>query len=185
MKGPAPVLACLLLIPAAVPGAFAALAPLSPDELEQRAELVITGEVLASRVLVHRRPGVSTYLVRLGARIDSVEKGETGESAKTIEIRCRALRSTRLAGRTGHDDIPADGARFRMWLRKNGDGHWEPLEPNGIEPLEGAGAMSFAEVERSNTLRHYLIAGGIGLLALASFGAFRFRDRLFRSRKRE
>ncbi|MDF2378102.1 MAG: hypothetical protein P1U81_17825 [Verrucomicrobiales bacterium] len=166
------------------PSAFAALPPRSADQLQESAELIITGEVLASRVLVHRRPSASTYLVRLGVKIDSVEKGQELIGRKTsLDIRCWSIRKTRLAGPSGHSDIPADGSRFRMWLRQNGEGFWEPLEPNGIELLEGAAAMTFAEVEKQYSLRQYGIAGALGLLTLAIFGAFRFRNRLFRRGK--
>jgi len=166
-------LAALVLLGLWLP-ATAALPPLSPEELAERADLVITGEVLASRVLVHRKPSSSMYLIRLGVLVESVEKGDDliGE-AKSLDIRCWKMRKTSLAGPSGHEEIPADASRFRMWLRQNDDGQWEPLEPNGIELLDGSPAITFAEVENRELGKGYLVGGIIGLLLLGVIVWFR------------
>ena len=154
--------------------AFAELPPLSPDELKNRAELVITGEVLASRVLVHRKPSSSVYLVRLSVRVGSVEKGkELIDGITTLDIRCWRMRKSHLVGPSGHEDIPADGSRFRMWLSKNADGQWEPLQPNGIELLEGSAPITFAAVEERELGKGFLIGGIAGLLGLVALFWFR------------
>ncbi|MDF1825602.1 MAG: hypothetical protein P1U68_13225 [Verrucomicrobiales bacterium] len=152
------------------PPAFSALPPLSPGELENAAEVTITGEVLASRVLVHRKPSASIYLVRLSVLVKSVEKGEAilkGE--RTLDVRCWKMRKSNLVGPGGHSDIPADGSSFRMWLRKNSDKQWEPLEPNGIELLNDSPPITFAAVENRESGRGFLIGGIAGLLGLAVF----------------
>ena len=156
--------------------AFAALPPRSPEDLARAAECIITGEVLASRVLIHRKPSSSLYLVRLSAAIQSVEKGaDLLDDPKIIEIRCWRMRRSNLVGPSGHLSIPADGAGFKMWLRKNKDGQWEPLEPNGIELQEGALEMTFAETEKSHAIKQFFIGGGLGLLALIAFVIYRVR----------
>ncbi len=154
--------------------AFAALPPLSPEELEDRAVLVITGEVLASRVLVHRKPSSSIYLVRLSVLVGSVEKGDDIIGGiTTLDVRCWRMRKTKLVGPWGHSDIPADGSRFRMWLRQNEDGQWEPLEPNGIELLDSSPPITFAAVEDLELGKGFLFGGIAGILALV--GLFWFR----------
>ncbi|MEM1443467.1 MAG: hypothetical protein AAGF67_14060, partial [Verrucomicrobiota bacterium] len=136
----------------------AALPPLSPEELDEYAELVLTGEVLVSRVMIHRKPSASIYLVRLGVQIDSVEKGEDLlENPNTLEIRCWAMRKTKMVGPSGHLSIPAEGSKFRTWLRKNTEGQWEPLEPNGFELLEGSAPLTFAAAERRERGKGLLI----------------------------
>ena len=160
--------ACLVIL---LSGAFAstraALPPLSPEERDEFAEVILTGEVLVSRTLIHRKPSSSIYSIRLGVQIGSIEKGEDllGE-AKSIEIRCWRIRKTKLVGPGGHLNIPAEGSRFRTWLRKNRDGQWEPLEPNGIELLDGSPAMTITEVERRSLGKGILFWGIAGLLGL-------------------
>ncbi|MEM9015735.1 MAG: hypothetical protein AAGC68_01890 [Verrucomicrobiota bacterium] len=166
--------------------AEAALPPLGSEELGEFAEVILTGKVVDSRVLLHRKPGASIYLVRLGCRIDAVEKGgELLTSPKSIEIRCWRMRRTKMVGPSGHLEIPAENSNFRMWLRKREEGFWEPLEPNGIELLDGSTPMVFAEFERSYSLKQYLVWGGIGLALLLATAVLRFGGFWSRSRAEE
>lgn len=153
---------------------FAALPPLSPEELENNAEIIVTGEVLASRVLVHRKPSSSIYLVRLSILVGSVEKGkDLIGGITTLDVRCWRMRKSDLVGPSGHYDIPADGSRFRMWLRENEDGQWEPLQPNGIELLDGSPPITFAAVEDRELGKGFLIGAIAGLLTLSALFWFR------------
>lgn len=152
----------------------AALPPLSDQELSDTAELIITGEVIASRVLVHRKPGSSIYMVRLAASVNEIEKGqELLESSRSIDIRCWRMRKTNLVGPSGHSNIPADGSSFRMWLKKNDEGQWTPLEPNGIELLEGSTPITFATADKREMEKGFLWGGIAGLLALGGLIWFR------------
>ncbi len=162
--------------------AGAALPPLSVEARQSQAEVIITGTVLASRVLIVRKPGSLMYLVRLQTALEKVERGgdiigqvPTEGSPTVIEVRCWRTRKSGSADPEGLSNIPADGSRFRMWLKKGNEGFWEPLEPNGIELLDNSPAMEFTETERRETIRSFLI-GIIGtLLIMGSVAVYLFR----------
>lgn len=155
--------------------ARAALPPLSPDELKDRAEVVVTGKVDEALTTIERKKSSSIYVVNLTVTIETVEKGErTVSPGKTMEIRCWRIRKSRMVGPAGHGPIPAKGSRFRMWLRKDSKGYWEPLEPNGIELLEPAKEISFGNVEKRR-VRNALIVSvpvalGIAGVLVAQYG---------------
>jgi hypothetical protein len=52
-----------------------------------------------------------------------------------------------LDGPSGHDDIPAVGSQVRMWLNTQGQRVWHPIQPNGVELLDGSPALDFSKVE--------------------------------------
>lgn len=168
----------LILFPTAT---RAALPPLSGEALQSQAEAIITGTVAASRVLIVRKPGASTYLIRLQTSVEKVEKG--GEFFGTpgagvpsmVEVRCWRIRMSDRVGPAGHGDIPADGSRFRMWLKKSQEGFWEPLQPNGIELLDNSPPMEFTETERRETTRSFLIGIGGSLLLIGLIAVYMFR----------
>ncbi|MBP9226348.1 MAG: hypothetical protein KBF76_20950 [Verrucomicrobiales bacterium] len=165
----------LLLAPAFT---AAALPPLSPETLEATAEVIVTARVVGSRVMIHRKPSASVYFVRLMAEVDTVEKGSEwlGDS-RFLDIRCWRIRQSDLVGPIGHDSIPGDGSSFRAWLRRNADGKWEPLEPNGIVLLAGGTEREFSDAERRQSALTFLIAGLVGITGLAMFGVFQWNRR--------
>ncbi len=153
-----------------------ALPPLSGEALESEAEVVITGTVVASRVLIVRKPGSQMYLVRLQTELEKIEKGnELIRTPPVIEVRCWRIRKSNGDGPTGHGNIPADGSRFRMWLKKSSEGFWEPLQPNGIELLDHSPAMEFAATERRATTRSFLIGIVGSVLLIAAIAVYMFR----------
>jgi len=160
----------------------AALLPLSGEARQSQAEVVITGTVAASRVLIVRKPGASTYLVRLQTKVEEVEKGGevldkpgTEGTPAMSEVRCWRIRKSDTDVPGGHGDIPADGSRFRMWLKKSPEGFWEPLQPNGIELLDNSPAMEFAEAERRATTRSFLFGIVGSVLMVAAIAVYMFR----------
>lgn len=157
------------------------LPPLSTDELQAGAEVIITGRVAGARVMIHRKPASSVYFVRLKAEVDAIEKGgNLIADSRYLDIRCWRIRNHKGTGPAGHRHIPADGSRFRMWLKKNQDDKWEPLEPNGIELLDGSAEMGFAEVERKDAAKDFLIGGAAGVVTLITLAIFYFRRRRIR-----
>ena len=148
----------LLLLGAALALTFttvhAALPPLAPDELDNSATLIITGVANELDVSTSGGRKDSNWIASIDATIESVAKGDA-KPGETIEIACWRVRSrpNGWAGPSGHYDIPAKGSRFRMWLRKNAAGAWEPLTPNGIELLDDDPGHSFGGSEKPSFLR--------------------------------
>lgn len=163
----------------------AALPPLSPEALESTAEVIVTARVVGSRVMIHRKPSASVYFVRFMAQVETVEKGtDLIADSRFLDIRCWRIRKSNLTGPIGHDSIPADGSNFRAWLRRNADGNWEPLEPNGIVLLEGGKERGFVEAERRQFLVTFLITGIVGIAGIAIFAAFQWNRRRKRRQQR-
>ncbi len=155
-----------------------ALAPLSEESLSKGAEVILTGTVATSRVLIVRKPGESLYLVRLKTTLESVEKGgDAIGDPEFVEIRCWRVRESDRVGPYGHDNIPTDGSRFRAWLKKSPEGFWEPLQPNGFALLDGAAEMEFAEVERREICKNSLIGASVGMLLLFIVATYFIRRR--------
>ena len=137
--------------------ARAALPPLSEEELAKQAEVIITGRVSEAHTTIKRRSSTSIYAVELSVTVESVEKGQEQVSADDmLTIHCWTIRTSKMAGPSGHGPIPGEGSGFRMWLRQDVDGLWEPLEPNGIELLTPKKPISFGVVEKRR-IRNALI----------------------------
>jgi len=165
--------------------AFAALPPLTPEEKEAQATLIVTGRVVGSRMMTLRKPTSTVTFVRLAAEIESVEKGgEEVPANRLLDIRCRRIGLHDADGPHGHRGIPAEGSRFTMWLRKNpgapDQAQWEPLEPNGIELLDGSAAMVFPEAAPSHSLRDYTIGALVGLATFLALAIHLWRRRVIR-----
>mgnify|MGYP001152351730 FL=1 len=188
---------CLLvLVPVVIlivaPIASAALPPLSPEERDEQATLIVTGRVVASRTMTLRKPTETVTFVRLAAEIESIAKGADALPAlaaapatpakRILEIRCRRI-ERETPGPHGHDEIPAEGSRFTMWLRQNPASdppQWEPLEPNGIELLDNSPAMTFPVTSSPPSPRDYLVGGLIGIAGFLALVVFLWRRRAIR-----
>lgn len=180
-----PLLAAFFIPLLATCQARAALPPLSPEEREAQATLIVTGEVAGSRVMTLRKPASTVTFVRLAAKVESVEKGADLMPANQIlDIRCRRVGLHESDGPQGHRDIPAEGSRFKMWLRKNPESpdepQWEPLEPNGIELLDGSAAMTFPVTSPPRSMRDYTIGGLVGIATFVALAIFLWRRRAIR-----
>ena len=149
-------LAFLLLL-AAVPASIvneanAALPPLSPDELQRRAEVVVVGTVNEVTVTATQtKSQFSNWIVKIDATVERADKGSTAiQMGKTLRVECWSLKQRPYGwvGPSGHYNIPAKGARFRMWLTRNEAGNWSPLTPNGIILLDGHSRLDFKNPQR-------------------------------------
>ena len=171
-------LALLLLVAASLP-AFAALPPLSPEEKVSSADAIITGKVSSADIEIDGTGGISSYVVKLQASIDQIEKGEDlVKSSDTITIQCWRLRKAPngWAGPSGHHDIPGEGSTFRASMTQNENGNWEPLAPNGFELTNDSEGISFAAAEKSMHTR-FLILTVIGISAILGIFLFASRGR--------
>ncbi len=62
----------------------APLPPLAPDELASRADTIITGTVVESRILFHGILGASMHYVRLKVKVENIEKGATKSAEPSL-----------------------------------------------------------------------------------------------------
>ncbi|MFM8932989.1 MAG: hypothetical protein ACKOS8_14070 [Gemmataceae bacterium] len=132
---------CLVWI--AVPSVRADLAPASPEELRQRATLIVEGVIEGLRI--GREPsefepgiGNSDWGIDLTLRVDRVLKGQA--PAGPLVARCFRVRQRRSLGESltpsGHHPIPGVGARVTAHLNGEDDA-WRVVLPNGIRVLDG------------------------------------------------
>ena len=136
----------ILLVPESV---TAALPPLSPQQLHRNAELIIVGKAASVKASSDGKEDYTNWIVDLDAKVEAVEKAVPADMTETISVNCWRLKSrpSGWVGPSGHYSIPAKAARFRMWLRKNEAGTWEPLKPNGIQLLDGHAGLDFENPE--------------------------------------
>jgi hypothetical protein len=148
-----------------------------PTDRAAGADAVVVGRVEDSRTIVHRKTGSALFYVRLKAKVEAVEKGrELVRGAEFIDIRCWR------EGAAGHHPMPADGAGFRAFLKREDEGFWTPLEPDGFELAEGAAARAFPVVERRRSVFGFVLGGLFGLAVLCAAAVARYRGRTPRDR---
>lgn len=116
--------------------AWAALPPLSPEELSRSAEVVIEGEVVevqSERVEVRNGEDLH-YTVVL--RVSKWVKGGSLKS-ETLSVFCRrtAKRPEGWVGPSGQNNVPSKGDRGVFYLRLPASGIPRLLEPNGWNQL--------------------------------------------------
>ncbi|MEM7014045.1 MAG: hypothetical protein AAF585_21510 [Verrucomicrobiota bacterium] len=121
--------------------ATAALPPREPGDLDKAATLIISAAAAEITTSTKGALGHTDTIFIIEAKVDSVSKGSGAKVGETIKIRAwqpKRRPGGGWAGPQGIDSIPGKGASFKAWLRKDDDGVWEPLEPNGILLMEGA-----------------------------------------------
>ncbi|HQW28336.1 MAG TPA: LPXTG cell wall anchor domain-containing protein [Verrucomicrobiales bacterium] len=156
----------------------APLPPLAPDELASRADTIITGTVVESRILFHGILGASMHYVRLKVKVENIERGRDQiRGAEFIEVRCWHNARGEADGSTGHQNIPADGARFHAFLTRHQEGYFDALEPNGFEILDGSAERVFPPAEPRTIGTGQIIGGAIGLAVFVAVGFLFFRRR--------
>ncbi len=123
--------------------ALAAVAPISPAELKKQANYIVTGSVIgvtsktqASKVEkalgIHRD---RIYTIRI--KVETISKGSGVKVGSEIEILAwkPSTRIPQLPGPQGHGPIPKKGDKATFYLKAKGKKQFEPLHPNGIEPV--------------------------------------------------
>lgn len=170
-------IAVLLCVAFCAP-AFAALPPLQSEELEASSDAIIVGKVDSAEVNIAGSLRHSIYQVKLSVTVGAVEKGaEIIKPSQKLTIHCWRLRKAQngWAGPSGQRNVPAEGADFRAWIRKNDAGNWEALEPNGFSLTGASGDYPFHKFEKSRmkVYRYAIIAAAIlitGIFLYASRG---------------
>ena len=134
---PAIVLAALM----AATAAWAVLPPLSPEQRDAAASLVVTGTVASSTTSDVGAAESIDEITDLTVQVEAVERGSGASAGQEISVRCWTVvkRPPGWVGPTGVNPLPKIGDRIRVWLVPDGDGDgdggWKPLEPNGVEIL--------------------------------------------------
>jgi hypothetical protein len=134
-----PLLITLVMTLFASTQTFAAKAPLSPDELDEQADVVMVGKVERYRTDRRVMEGEERTQVTLYVVVESVEKGDPGDVGRTMTVRCDRL--TRMSPfmlptHDGNESIPAPGSRAKFFLAGG-----SALAPNGIEVLDGGAEL--------------------------------------------
>jgi hypothetical protein len=124
------------LLLAAIAPVWAALPPLSPQELKSQADHILIGQVNNVTSKEVEVEGGIDRVYRLNFRVDDSIKG-TLRSGLTLRIECRqtAERPDGWAGPQGQNEIPAEDQKIRVYVRETPDGVFELLEPNGWAPI--------------------------------------------------
>lgn len=152
----------------------AALPPLSPEELDADAEVIVTGTVTSNEIAVTGSLSHTRWVIELQVKLDSVIKGDGQmEPGWTLPVQVWKVRKSKSVGAQGQNDIPAAGSRAQFWLEKNSHGDWEALEPNGISLLDGGAELDLSHPNRMYTVRQIFIYAslvtGAGMVFLVVF----------------
>lgn len=116
---------------------WAALRPQSPEELTQRADEVLIGEVLSIKSSTVRVSRGRDTVYRIELRVDKAEKG-SHTAGKVVKLECRKTlrRPVGWAGPQGQNEIPEKGQIIKAYLSKSPKGDLKLLEPNGWSPSD-------------------------------------------------
>lgn len=138
--------------------AFAEKFPLSVEELQKQADVIVVANIEHIRVesepsRVERGFGNYDWGIYLTLRVETVEKGSLADNQ--LEARCFRIKDRRSiiesVTPSGHRPIPARGTR--VWAYLEGDDRsWSVVLPNGIVPLDGNAEVA-PEVTQVTQLR--------------------------------
>ena len=122
---------------------LAAVAPLSHAELKKQAIHIVTGSVVGvtsktQKSEIEKAKGIHRdriYTIRI--KVDTVSKGAGVKVGSEIEVLAwrPSTRIPPLPGPQGHGSIPQKGDKATFYLQAKGKKQFEPLLPNGIEPV--------------------------------------------------
>lgn len=114
--------------------AQAVMPPRSLENLNKDADMIVVGTVTNSSTVKHDETHIIT---RISVQIESIEKITATPPAGTLNIRCLALNpKSQIKGSSGFNGNRYVGTKCCFWLKKQKDGQWKPIPPNGIEILE-------------------------------------------------
>ena len=154
---------------------FLIAASLGADEVDT---VTLTGRVVDSRMIVHRKVRTALFYLRLKVEVDRVESGrDLLRGAKIIEVRCWQENDGVGAYRDGHQPIPADGAAFSAVLMRHSEGFFEPVADDAIVLADAASARTFPILTKAPSTTGIIVGGGVGLIVLIGAGVMRYRGR--------
>lgn len=145
--------------------------------------VTLSGRVVDSRTIVHRKVRSALFYLRLKVEVDQVESGKALlRGAKTIEVRC--WREIDGEGRylEGHRPIPADGAKFSAVLLPHPEGFFEPAAVDGIMLADASTERTFPILTKAPSTLGIVVGGIVGLLVLVAAGFVRYRGKRPRDR---
>lgn len=125
------LLSLLLIVPV-----WAAIPPMSPEDLQSTADVVLvaTVEKVTTRS-VELAPDTHNTVYEIDLKVEKVEKGKITGKAVLATCWQPEMRPQGWAGPQGQNEIPTAKARGRFYLRDAGEGAYEILEPNGWSSL--------------------------------------------------
>jgi hypothetical protein len=125
----------------AAPPVYAVLRPLTPEELQREADIIVIGKVQSYRTEARvTAAGEELTRVFLEVLVVSIEKGKPeARVGQILQVSCE--RVTRpslypLPGDLGQRQIPAVGSRARFFVRNE-----YAIAPNGVEVIEGGSEL--------------------------------------------
>lgn len=131
-------------------GSWAALAPLSPTELEKRSDHIVSGKVVevtskTRKSKFENAKGIHRdRIFTLKLRVETVSEGTGVKAGDEIMVEAwqPSLRVPPLPGPQGHAPIPDEGAAVTLYLEGGKEEVFRPLLPNGIVIRKKAGQAS-------------------------------------------
>jgi hypothetical protein len=129
------IVALLVFLVVAGPRSLGTEINQTDEQLQQNAELIVSGQVGQVYPFEDDKGGGyvdNVFLVEI--KVATVEKGSGIKPGDLVFVRCRqaAKRPSGWSGADGHGFVPASESSIRAYLRRDGDGRYDPLTPNGI-----------------------------------------------------
>lgn len=138
------ITSALLLLALLPVGAFAAIAPLSPEQKQAMSSHIVTGKVIAITSKVEKSKVEKAFGVhrdrafQITILVEAVAKGANISKGDQIQVYAwkPSLRLPAMPGLQGHEGIPKEGDSVKLFLKKREKlNAFEPLLPNGIEQV--------------------------------------------------
>lgn len=121
--------------------------PLQPEELQQKSDLIVVGNVVSHfETEKDNRDGSQITYVYLRVEVSDVEKGTVTSAGDQIEVACWVITKAPRKGNlwdSGHAAIPAEESRVRLFLQKHGEHYFDVIYPNGIERLDDGATLTY------------------------------------------
>ena len=134
-------IALIALISVCPPTVFSAVPPMSPKELNESSDLVVTGKVICissqiSKSKVEKSLGIHRDKVfKVIIKVKTVMKGKGIKVGQKITIGAwqPSVRVPPIPGPQGNDPIPNRGDSIMAYLHKKSDNNYSALLPNGFK----------------------------------------------------